>query len=217
VDLSRVGNVAREVRRVGLVAARRRVVRSVQRYGLRAAFRRTSGVGVPYSWYRLDLTNEPPALPLPEGVVIRLAEPADLPLYRQLADQDLTSQAQRWWADGNQLWLGVSGSEAVFAMWIFPDRFPTGEALDGWLRFPPGVAFMEHGMVAASFRGQGIMPAGTAIMGSSLRAQGMVAAYGKNLDSNNAIHRSNDKVGFVKADPDDPVAADLMRQVGTLR
>jgi hypothetical protein len=217
VDLRRVRNVAREVRRVGVVATTRRVVRSLQRYGLRAAFRRVSGVGVPYSWYRLDLTNEPPALPVPEGVVIRLAEPADLWLYRQLADQDLSSQAPWWLADGNQLWLGVSGAAAVFAMWIFPDRFPTGEALDGWLRFPPGVAFIEHGIVAASFRGRGIMPAATAIMGSSLRAQGMIAAYAKNLDSNNAIHQSNDKVGFVFAGADDPVVADLMRQVGTLR
>lgn len=217
MERSRLGNVAREVRRVGPVAATRRAVRSVQRYGLRSAVRRTSGVGVPFSWYRLDLSNEPPALPAPDAIEIRLAEPADLPLYRQLADEDLLSQAERWWADGNQLWLAVAGAKAAFACWTFMRRFETGEALDGWLRLPPNTLFNEHGATSAEFRGQGIAPAAFAVMASSQRAHGATAVYSKNLDSNHAIHRANSKVGFVKVGREDPVVADFLRQVGDAR
>jgi GNAT superfamily N-acetyltransferase len=208
-------DLARELRRTGPLRSLRRAGRSIRRHGLRASIRHARAVGVPYWWHVLDLSEPIAQRPLAEGVELRCATVEDLALYEQLADPNDMPLAPGWLADGNDLWLAVSGNEVAFACWIFRRRMPMGQSRDGWLKLPEGVAFLEHSVTSANFRGKGIAPAAWSMVAERVRGEGSRTLFTKVTEENVVTQKSLAKVGFVRAERDDPVVREFARQGAT--
>jgi GNAT superfamily N-acetyltransferase len=207
-------NIVQEVRRSGVRPSVKRIARSIRRHGLRAAIHRVGGVGVPYWWHRLDL-SEIVVAALPSDIELRRGTDGDLDLYGQLADPHVLRQSKDWIKAGNDLWLALSeGSRTAFSCWIFRERMPMGESLDGWLRMPPGVAFLEHSVTSSNFRGRGIAPGAWSAIAGKLRDEGLSTLFTKVTEDNVVTHNSLAKVGFSRAAEDDPVVLDFGRQLG---
>jgi len=174
---------------------------------------RLQGVGVPYWWHRLvlaDLVSQP----LAQDVELRRANDGDIALYRQLAQPDVWRQSAEWLHAGNDLWLVVSrGSQLAFSCWVFRRRMPMGESRTGWLTMPHGVVFLEHSVTSADFRGRGIAPGAWSAIGAELRDEGLQVLFTKVTEENVATQRSLAKVGFTRADPDDPVVQQFASQL----
>src|SRR4051794_33843287 len=141
-------DLARELRQTGALGSVRRIQRSVRRHGVRDAIRRARAVGVPYWWHVLDLSEPIELRPLAGGVELRTATEEELALYEQIADPHDMPLAPGWLADGNDLFLAVSGTDVAFACWVFRRRMPMGQSRDGWLNTPDGVAFLEHSVTS---------------------------------------------------------------------
>jgi GNAT superfamily N-acetyltransferase len=209
------GHLLRQLRHAGPVESLRRVGRSIRLHGLRESFRRARAVGVPYWWHVLDLSEPIAQRPLADGVELRCAGSEELALYEQLADPNDLRLAPGWLADGNNLWLAVSGNDVAFACWIFPQRMPMGQARDGWLRLPEGVAFLENSVTSANFRGKGIAPAAWSAIAEALRGDGVRVLVTKVTEDNVVTQKSLAKVGFARAERDHPVVRDFARQGAT--
>ena len=203
-----------EVRRAGVRRSAARVVRSVRRYGLRTALHRAEGVGAQFWWHRLDL-DAIESRDLPEGIELRRAGVEDVHLYEQLAPPPANvEKAPEWLAEGNDLWLAVEEGRTAFGCWTYRQRMPMGEAAGGWLRLPPGVAFLEHSLASPDFRGRGVAPASWSLIARQMAAEGERILVTKVGEENEITQRSLTKVGFARARPDDPVVRDFQAQLG---
>jgi RimJ/RimL family protein N-acetyltransferase len=206
--------LAREVRRAGVRRSVARLLRSIRRHGLRTALRRAEGVGASYWWHRLDL-DAIGSRDLPQGIELRRAGVQDLPLYEQLAPPAVNvEKAPEWLAEGNDLWLAVEESRTAFGCWTYRRRMPMGEAAGGWLRLPSGVAFLEHSLASPDFRGRGVAPASWSLIARQMAAEGESTLMTKVGEENEVTQRSLAKIGFRRADPDDPVVRDFQPQLG---
>jgi len=188
-------------------------MRSLRRYGLRTTVNRTAEAGAEYWWHRLDL-GAVEVRDLPEGMELRRATVDDLALYEQLATSVNLEKAPEWLAEGNDLWLAVKEQRTAFACWTYRQRMPMGAADKGWLRLPPGVAFLEHVIASADFRGRGVAPASWSAIARNLAAEGESTLLTMVDETNEVMHRSLAKVGFHRARPDDPIVREFHRQLG---
>jgi RimJ/RimL family protein N-acetyltransferase len=208
----RLQRIWHELRRSGLRGSLERVRRDLKIFGLRGTLHRAGAAGVPYWWHVLDLSAPIAERPFVDGVELLRATTDDLDIYEPVADPQDLALAPGWMGEGNELWLAAAGRTPAFACWVFRRRMPMGQAAGGWLNMPEGTAFLEHSVTAADFRGKGIAPAAWAAIAERLRDDQVRTLVTKVTEDNVVTQKSLAKVGFVRAERDDPVVRDFARQ-----
>ena len=195
----------------------------------RESGRRVAGVEENYAWYALDLSRIKPVR-LAEGFELRLAEPGEVELLRELPAVPL-AEGRRRVRDGVQLWFVLKHEKPAFACFSFlgGQHFPLEGAPRGQYLLPDGVACLENGLTSRAHRGRLIAPAAWTGIGERLRQDGFAWLITRAEVSNIASGRTLERTGFDRAtvmhrrrrglrtriwfDPIDPELAPRAREV----
>jgi hypothetical protein len=148
-------------------------------------------------WYALELGGERPRRELPEGVALRQATPADLPLLEQLPTIPV-SEARRRLAEGADCWLAVEGDTTAFACWIFHGGAPVLAAPGGRLDLPDGVVMLEDSITSPAFRGRSVAPGAWSAIADRLEAGGTRTILTKVEHDNMPVQRALEKAGYAQ-------------------
>jgi ribosomal protein S18 acetylase RimI-like enzyme len=147
-------------------------------------------------WLALRLAAERPRRDLPDGMVLRRGQDADLALVEQLPDAAAAAVLRRELRPGHELWIVPAGGRVAFACWLHLEEAPVFAAPGGILGLPPGVCCLEDSATSPAFRGRGIAPAAWASLATVAEAGGYSAMITKVEVDNQASARALEKAGF---------------------
>jgi ribosomal protein S18 acetylase RimI-like enzyme len=179
-----------------------RMRRGVQRHGASGAAKHAFELGrealvtsEEHIVYELNLADDRPSRPLPDGLRLVRAEESQLPLLDQIPATG-PDVARRWFADGNSLWLVLEGDRAAFSCWTFPVALPAAAAPGGALQLPEGTVALENSVTSAAYRGRGVAPAAWSELADRLQAEGVERMITQVTVENIPSRKAVEKAGY---------------------
>jgi hypothetical protein len=149
-------------------------------------------------WYAGATSDIKAERPLSIGLALQRAGSEHLDLLSQ-SNLCGRTQAERFLAEGADLWMVRDAERAAFCCWIFRRRMPVVAARGGRMGLPSDTVCLEGSVTGLEYRGRGIAPAAWSLIALHLQQEGIQTIITKVEIENMPSRRAVLKAGFHEA------------------